>query len=281
MRIGFIGLGTMGLPMATNLAKEHDVLGYDRSTLDETPSFAIANTVDEVIEGTDIFITMLPEDSVLETVYDNIKTLIKPNQIWVDMSTVSHAFSVKMHQRLKTHDATYIDAPVVKSRPQAIEGTLGIYVGGEQEVITKLDPIFKLLGEDIIYMGKGGNGIVMKLLHNMLVGYIQYGVNHMLHAASTLGIDHENILKGINAGGGQNFYLDGKGKSIQAKDYSVKFSAANMKKDLRLIDQLIKDNSLPNGAIEKLKEVYAMCEKLSMLDKDFSVSYEAFKTLKA
>jgi 3-hydroxyisobutyrate dehydrogenase len=280
MKIGFIGLGIMGESMVLNIINKQDdpVYVYD---IDHKKIDAIVNkgghstfSVKEIVSLCDIIITMIPNGKILSNIHKEAYPYVKENQLFIDMSTINPDTSVSLSDKLKSHKAHMIDAPVVKSKSAAINGTLGIYVGGDKALFNRAYPILKTMGENIIHLGDNGAGLTMKLAHNMLVGLIQNGVNEMLVLAEKANIKIDDFVKAIGYGGGQNFYLDGKGKSISHRDFSTAFSVKNMHKDMHLTKNLINQLSLNLPTSNHIVDLYdeAILKKLGELD--FSASFK-------
>jgi len=170
-----------------------------------------------------------------------------------------------------------IDAPVVKSKPAAIAGELGIYVGGNKEIFDTVKPILQLMGKDIIHMGDNGSGLVMKISHNMLVAQIQNGVNEMLTLSEASGLEFDDVVTAISYGGGQNFYLDSKKTTIKSGDFSPKFSIENMHKDIYLALNLADEINVDIPGAENARNVYDKAMELGINKEDFSATIKVVK----
>ena len=281
-QFGFIGLGTMGESMCENILKKSGkkVLVFDvnAAQMDKLAQKGAekGKDIQEVAEKANLIFIMVPKSEHVEAVIKELLVNLKPNTIIVDMSTISPKVSRTLAEKVKAKGATMLDAPVVKSKSAAIDGTLGIYVGGDMAVIEQIKPILLYMGAEVIYYGANGNGLIMKLLHNMLVGQIQNGVNELLATAETVGIDFDLVMKGIRAGGGQNFYLDGKGPTIKKGDFSPKFSVQNMHKDVWLHKEMIDEMGLKLPGSDHVRLIYDKAMK-SVAAEDFSATYKIVK----
>lgn len=272
VKVGFIGLGIMGMPMAINVSKKYSLIGYD-IVLKEAP-FPLSSSLEEVIKESDVVISMLPKNEHVQSVYCQALNYVKKGQIFIDMSTISPHVSSSLASQIENKGAYMCDCPVVKSQPAAVSGTLGIYVGGKKEVFEKIKDILSCMGSNIIYMGDNGSGLVMKLLHNSLVGQIQNGVNEVMSVASHLGIDLNDFVKAISYGGGQNFYMDGKAQNIINNEYKTAFSIANMHKDAHLMMDLLEENNLSYPGFSNTIEVYDKAMDMGLEKEDFSATYK-------
>lgn len=282
--IGFIGLGIMGESMCENIVKA----GYNVTVFDlnkdqikklETMGAKGANSVEEVGEKSTYIIIMVPNSDNVREVVGSLLAKIHKGKVVIDMSTISPAASIELAKKVEEKGGKMIDAPVVKSKSAAIAGDLGILVGGDKSILDEVKPLLECMGKNIIHLGKNGNGLVMKLCHNTLVAEIQNGVNEMILLAQKSGIDIDSFMKSISYGGGQNFYLDGKGQSIKNKDFTPKFPFEHMNKDVKLTEELSKSLDLNLKGVKNVCEVYSrgMNDKLNR--EDFSASYKVVEKL--
>lgn len=272
MKVGFIGLGIMGMPMATNVSKKFDLIGYD--VVSKTAPFPLVSSIKEIIDNCDVVISMVPKNEHVMSVYQEAMPFVRKGQIFVEMSTISPSVSSNIALQIEAKGADMLDCPVVKSQPAAISGTLGIYVGGKEDVYAKVKDILSCMGCNIIHMGGHGAGLTMKILHNALVGQIQNGVNEVMSIASKLGIDLNDFVTAISYGGGQNFYLDGKAKNIISGTYPTAFSVANMHKDAHLAEAMLKENNLDYPGIANTVRIYDKAMEEGLGKEDFSATFK-------
>ncbi|MGL5317064.1 MAG: NAD(P)-dependent oxidoreductase [Peptostreptococcaceae bacterium] len=262
MRIGFIGLGLMGEPMSSNIIKklENEVLVFDidpeKVKRMELIGAIGAKSIKEIGEKADVVISMVPKSEHVQSVYNELLEVAKENQIFIDMSTIDPEVSAQLAKSVKLKGASMLDAPVVKSVPAAVAGVLGIYVGGDEETYKSVKFILDCMGNNIIHLGDNGSGLVMKLCHNTLVSQIQNGVNEMITLSQKSGIVTEDFIKAISYGGGQNFYLDGKGKAIMDNNFATAFSVENMHKDVHLTGKLSSKLGLNLPGVKNVQAVY-------------------------
>lgn len=262
MRIGFIGLGLMGEPMSSNIIKklENEVLVFDIDQEKVRKMEALgaigAISIKEIGEKADIVISMVPKSEHVQSVYKELLNVAKENQIFIDMSTIDPKVSRELAEEIENKGAVMLDAPVVKSVPAAVSGTLGIYVGGDIETYKKIKFILECMGNNIIHLGDNGSGLIMKLCHNTLVSQIQNGVNEMVTLSQKSGIPTEDFIKAISYGGGQNFYLDGKGKAIMDNNFATAFSVENMHKDVHLTGNLLDELGLNLPGVRIVQGIY-------------------------
>lgn len=280
MNIGFIGLGIMGEAMCGNIIKKHDgkVFLFDLCKEKVESLAAIggvpAENSKDLAEKSDVIITMVPKSEHSRTVYEEILPVLKKGKICIDMSTIDPDVSVEISKLVKNTGADFADAPVVKSRPAAESGTLGIYVGSQEDTFEKIRPILAYMGSNIIRMGKNGMGLVMKICHNTLVAQIQNGVNETLALARKEGISVDDFAAAISYGGGQNFYLDGQAQNIKNENWTTAFSLENMHKDLGICERLSKESGFAMPGMENAKRVYDEGMKKGLGKEDFRATYK-------
>lgn len=283
MKIGFFGLGIMGEAMCSNIIRKHDdaVYVFDQmkektDLLAQRGAIACASCL-ETAKNADLIITMVPKSEHVNAVKEEILPVLDETKIWIDMSTIDPAVSVNIAKEVEQTGASFLDAPVVKSRPAAEAGKLGIYAGGSEEVYQKVLPVLSYMGENIIRMGDHGKGLVMKICHNALVSQIQNGVNETSLLAAANGIDILTFAKAISYGGGQNFYLDSKKEVIAREDFTTAFSIANMHKDVHICLDLAKQSGVYMPGEENAAAVYDEAMAKGYGPEDFSASIKAVK----
>lgn len=280
MAIGFIGLGIMGGAMSANLIKKsgQDVYVFDFNKERLAESAAVGGhaceSSKEVVQKADVIFTSVPKAEHVKAVHESVYDVIKPGQIFIDMSTIAPKDSVALGKALNAHGAQFLDVPIVKSKQAAIDGTLGIYVGGPKDAYDKVKPLLEILGQDVIYMGDNGKGITMKILHNMMVGEIQNAVNEMMVLAEHEGIDWQLFLKAIEIGGANNFYIQTKAAAIGERNFDTAFSVANMHKDVGIAQDLIADDGLKLPGAAHVNDIYQEAMARDYGDEDFSASFK-------
>lgn len=285
MKIGFIGLGIMGESMCENIINKHDdkVYVFDFveekvKLLESKGGIPCANSA-EVARQADVIISMVPKSEHSRSVYNEILPVLDNSKTCIDMSTIDPSVSVEISEMVKKTGAQFLDAPVVKSKPAAIAGKLGIYVGGDEETYERIRPILLYMGENVIRMGGNGKGLVMKICHNALVSQIQNGVNETSTLAAANGIDILTFAEAISYGGGQNFYLDSKKMPISQEDYTTAFSVENMAKDVNICIKLAQECGVHMPGEENAKRVYDAALEAGYGKEDFCATVKVVKGL--
>ena len=285
MKIGFVGLGIMGESMCENIVKKHDdevyVFDFVQAQVDKLVAVGAkaCTSSKEVAENVDVFISMVPKSEHSRSVYEEVVTVAREGLTCIDMSTIDPSVSVEISEMIKKTGAEFIDAPVVKSKPAAIAGKLGIYVGGSEEAFNAMKPILSYMGENVIRMGENGKGLVMKICHNALVAQIQNGVNETSTLAAANGIDILTFAEAISYGGGQNFYLDSKKEVINNNDFTTAFSIENEHKDLGICMKLAEESSVKMPGQENTKAVYDKAMEMGFGKEDFSATVKVVRSL--
>lgn len=285
MKIGFIGLGIMGESMCENIINKHDdkVYVFDFveekvKLLESKGGIPCANSA-EVARQADVIISMVPKSEHSRSVYNEVLPVLDNSKTCIDMSTIDPSVSVEISEMVKKTGAQFLDAPVVKSKPAAIAGKLGIYVGGDEEAYERIRPILLYMGENVIRMGGNGKGLVMKICHNALVSQIQNGVNETSTLAAANGIDILTFAEAISYGGGQNFYLDSKKMPISQEDYTTAFSVENMAKDVNICIKLAQECGVHMPGEENAKRVYDAALEAGYGKEDFCATVKVVKGL--
>src|SRR5689334_3952143 len=258
MRIGFIGLGIMGRPMALNLLKAgFSVTAYNRTREKMNPVVKAgahaADSASDAAARSEVIITMVSDtpdvDDVLfgrHGVWDGVTD----GQTIIDMSSISPAATERFAARLKERNAEMLDAPVTGGEKGAIEGSLAIMVGGQKETYERCLPIFQALGRTIVYAGSHGNGQRMKLVNQMLCAQHIVAMSEALRFAQKQGLDVGVTLKAVSGGAAGSWMLSNLAPKILENDFAPGFSIRLQQKDLRLV----------NEALEKIEGRYPAAE---------------------
>ena len=241
-RIGFVGLGIMGLPMARNALRagfpvavtnrtiaKADALGADGATVVRTPR--------EVAERSDIVVTMVTNTPDVEIVLfgaDGIADGAHAGLLAIDMSTVAPAATREFAERARTRGFRTLDAPVSGGEIGAIEARLSIMVGGDEADLARARPLFEALGKTIVHIGPSGAGQACKLANQIAVVMNNLGVSEALVFAAALGIDLEKARQVIAGGAGSSWAMHNYAPKMLAGDFRPGFTVDLQQKDLRL-----------------------------------------------
>ena len=229
----------------------------------------------ELAEQCDVVFSMVPKSEHVRSVYEEMLPVARSGQIFIDMSTIDPEVSIELSQKVAQTGALMLDAPVVKSRPAAFEGTLGIYVGGATEAYKTVEPLLNCIGNNVIHLGDNGRGLVMKLCHNVLVAEIQNAVNEMLVVADEFDISVDDFATAVSYGGATNFYLTSKLATLKSRDFTAAFSLENMCKDIHCFKNMIEPHNIKLGGVEHVQAIYDFAVEEQMGKEDFSATLKA------
>lgn len=280
MKIGFIGLGIMGESMCENIVKKHNDTVYcsdlNKSQVEKLAALGAepCESNIDVAKNADVIITMVPKSEHVKAVYTELLPYIDESKICIDMSTIDPSVSVEVSQMIKAKGAQFADAPVVKSKPAAISGELGILVGCDEELYPVIKPILLYMGCNIIRMGENGKGLVMKICHNTLCAEIQNGVNETLLLAQKMGISPEDYHTAIAYGGAQCFYLDAQWQNIANENWTTAFSLENEHKDLGICQRLAQEQGMPMNGMQYVKTIYDKGIESGIGKEDWRATYK-------
>lgn len=263
-RIGFIGLGTMGLPMANNLLKAgYELTVYNRSkeraSLLEGGLATAVDTPAQVAARSEVVFTILAADKSVEEVVlgkDGVAEGAAPGMILADSTTIMPDTSKKLAQVLAEKGIEFLDAPVTGSEPQAIKGELTFMVGGKKEIFDRCLPFFDIMGKKAVHVGSHGAGSAAKLANNLIAVINMVALSEGFALAAKAGINPETFLKVILGGGAGSGMAEYKMPKIHKRDFSPTFKSELMYKDLSLISAFAAQNQVPVPALSMTKEFF-------------------------
>jgi 3-hydroxyisobutyrate dehydrogenase-like beta-hydroxyacid dehydrogenase len=258
MRLGFLGLGIMGTPMAGHLIRGgHEVTVWNRTAAACAPLVAQGarrgSSPAAVAAACDITFAMLADPAAALAVAcgpDGVCEGIGQGRGYVDFSTVDPATSRHLAQAVQGRGGRFLEAPVSGSRAPAEQGTLVILAAGDEDLYRSAGPLLDLVGSKRFYLGPVGNGACLKLVVNMVMGGMMASFCEGLVLASRAGLEAEDLLSVLAAGAVANPMFNGKGPRMVAGEYEVAFPLKHMQKDLRLALGLAAElgTALPSAA---------------------------------
>ena len=263
MKIGFIGLGNMGAPMARNLASEgHTVIGCD--LVAQMPDGIVkAATVTEAAMGQDVVITMLPNGEILRTVASEIISVMGKGAMFIDCSTVDVDSARAVAESAASSGLLAVDAPVSGGVGGATAGTLTFMVGGSDAAFAIAKPLFEIMGQKAVHCGDSGAGQSAKICNNMILGITMIGTCEAFALADKLGLDRQKMFDVVSTSSGyswsMNAYCPAPGVGPQSpadNDYVPGFSADLMLKDLLLSQKAAETANADTPLGEHSTELY-------------------------
>ncbi|MEE9388702.1 MAG: 3-hydroxyisobutyrate dehydrogenase [Paracoccaceae bacterium] len=285
MKIGFIGLGNMGGPMAANLAAAgHEVTGFDPNAHFPQGIEKAENSIVSA-RGQDVVITMLPNGDILRTVAAQIISAMGKGAVFLDCSTVDVASARAVAELAEKAGLHALDAPVSGGVGGATAGTLTFMAGGSDAGFAKVAPLFDVMGQKAVHCGASGNGQAAKICNNMILGITMIATCEAFALADKLGLDRQKMFDVVSTSSGYSWAMNtycpapGIGPTSPAdNDYQPGFTADLMLKDLRLSQQAAvdADADTPMGqAATMLYETFVDAEDGS--GRDFSAMLPRFE----
>ncbi len=240
MKVGVIGLGAMGAPMAMNL----HLAGFLRAVWNRTrsraqalsreTSVAMAESPAELAAGVDLVLTSVSRDSDLEEVINALLPGVRPGGAVADTSTVSADTARAMAAALKPKGAAFLDCPVSGGVEGARSGRLAMMVGGEETVLELFRPALATLAATIVYMGPSGSGQATKAVNQIMAAGINQAVTEALAFGESMGLDLAKVIDVVSQGAAANWYLSHRGKTMVAGRFEPGFKVALHHKDLAI-----------------------------------------------
>ena len=285
MKVGFIGLGNMGKPMALNLmAAGHEVNGFDTAPV-EAEGLHILSTASEAAKGADVVITMLPNGAILRSVAETVLPAMSAGAVFLDCSTVDVDSARAVAAMAAEANVIPLDAPVSGGIGGASAGTLTFMVGGSDAGFEKAKPLFDIMGQKAVHCGPSGNGQAAKICNNMILGATMIVTCEAFALADKLGLDRQSMFDVVSTSSGyswtMNAYCPAPGigpTSPSDNGYKPGFAAELMLKDLRLSQQAAEmvDADTPMGKMAQ--NLYAQfVEVEDGQGKDFSAMLPRFE----
>jgi 3-hydroxyisobutyrate dehydrogenase len=273
MKLGFIGLGNMGGPMAANLLKAgHDVRAFDlvpaALAAAKSAGASICASAAEAVEGVEILISMLPASRHVESLYlgeEGLLRRIRPGTLVIDCSTIAPAASRKVAEAAQKLGLDFLDAPVSGGTAGAAAGTLTFIVGGSAQALERARPVLSAMGKNIFHAGTSGAGQVAKIANNMLLAIHMAGTAEALALGVANGLDPKVLSEIMSKSSGRNWSLEvynpwpGVQDNVPAaRGYTGGFGTALMLKDLGLAAEasIASGSAIPLG--ELARNLYAM-----------------------
>jgi 3-hydroxyisobutyrate dehydrogenase len=239
-KLGWIGMGKIGTPMAENLAKAGFPLTVYNRDKSKTKSFeekeiSVSPNVTALVQSSDVVFTMIANDAAVEEVYGEISKMDSlSGKLFIDMSTISKGLTVRTAEALAAKGASFIDAPVAGSVKPAQEATLIIMCGGKPEDVERARPYLEKMGKLVKHLGPNGSGIAAKLAINYYLSIVYVGLAEAVLFAEKSGVQKEAILELINESATGSGATKVKTPVLLSGDYKPAFTVQQMLKDVKL-----------------------------------------------
>jgi 3-hydroxyisobutyrate dehydrogenase-like beta-hydroxyacid dehydrogenase len=211
--------------------------------------------VEQVLFGSNGAVAALPKGAVI-----------------VDSSTISPTASAQFAARVREHGSEFLDAPVTGSKNGAEAGTLIFIAGGKEEIIARLQPLFSVMGKQVIHMGENGKGLAAKLCQNLQIAFIYEGLAEGLTLAGKMGVKPEKLIELVQASMIRSGVADYKAPFILKRDYSPNFPLRLMHKDMHLMMDAARENGVKLPGLEKIDEIYEAASRAGYNDLDYAAT---------
>ncbi len=284
-RIGFIGLGIMGAPMATNLCKA----GYTPAVYDLNPAAVERLTAQGAVAATpkelgtcDVIFTILPNGPIVDSVLfgtDGLAETLQPGALVIDMSSVTPDESTSFARRLSERGVSFLDAPVSGGEPKAIDGTLAFMVGGDEASFRRAEEYFKAMGASWLLVGDCGCGSITKLANQIIVNQTIAAVSEALVLATKAGADPEKVYQAIRGGLAGSAVLAAKAPMMLARNCTPGGKISINLKDIKNVMAAAHSMDVPLPMTAQLLEVMQALKVSGHLDDDHSGIVQYFEAL--
>ena len=251
-KIGFIGLGIMGKPMARHLIKAGHpvtVLSSSASATElQSEGASVVNGIKDLVQHSDIVITMLPDSAEVESIVfaeGGVLSSAKRGLMFIDMSTIAPASTTKIFKACQEKGIDALDAPVSGGQAGAQAATLSIMIGGSESVVQKAMPIFMLLGKNIVHIGEAGAGQIAKTCNQIIVGMTIQAVAEALTLAKKSGVDVAKVRAALLGGFAQSKILEAHGQRVIDRNFKPGFKMRLHRKDMSIALQTARQFSVP------------------------------------
>jgi 3-hydroxyisobutyrate dehydrogenase-like beta-hydroxyacid dehydrogenase len=278
MKLGFIGLGMMGKPMAMRLLDS----GFPLCVYNRTPE-KTRDLIDKgarksesprsVMEESDVVISMVSDSSSLDEITEGDQgTLngVSPGKVHIDMSTVSPATTEKLGDAFRKKQAFFLHAPVLGSVPEATGGTLLVFVGGDRETSRRCESVFKAIGRRVWYFDEVTKASHMKLICNLFIASMLTVLSEGLVFSQKVGVPTKAILEVLKESSLAAPTYQTKGNAMLQRDFSPRFMVTHMHKDVNLILDAARAADVPLPPVEAIRQLYSDAKSLGFGREDYS-----------
>ena len=265
----------MGGSMAANLVKAgHEVTVWNR-TPKSIAGAASAATPAAAAAKADVVWLCVSDTSAVEQVLfakDGVATALSSGKIVVDSSTISPTASLKFADRVRERGADFLDAPVTGSKIGAENATLIFIVGGKEESVTKIQPLFSSMGKQVVHVGPNSHGLGAKLGMNLMIALIYEGFAEALTLARKLGVDQQKLFSLINASMVKSGVVEYKIPFVEKRDFSPNFPLRLMYKDIRLMLDAGQETGVELPGLETVRQIYEESRAAGQADLDYAAT---------
>lgn len=283
--VGFIGLGSMGAPMAWNLHKAGMALAvYNRSDARSQPfaeaGVEVCSTPAALAARSDVIVIMVSDPAALHAVIDGpdgVLAGLRPSATVINMSTVSPDATAAVAAAVAAKGGRFVDAPVSGTVKPAQDGTLVILAAGEREHVDAVTPLFQAMGKGVVYCGAVGQATHLKLVINLILAGMMELLGEGLTLAQGFGLQPERLLEALGAGPLAAPIFQMKGQAMLAGEFAKQFPVDLMFKDLNLVLQAAGDVQVALPATAAVREVFGAARALGHGDHDMAAVIQGLR----
>jgi len=267
-RVGFIGLGIMGAPMAGHILAAGFPLSIFNRTRSKTADLAkrgatVAGSPADLAAASDLIVTMVSDTPDVEAVVagpGGVIEGIRSGSVVIDMSTVSPELERRLDEKLRARGAALVDAPVSGGDVGARNATLAIMAGGEAAAFERARPLLQVMGKTITRCGEVGSGQIAKLCNQILVGVTLMGVSEAILFAGRNGLDPSRMIEAVSGGAAASWQLLNLGPKIIAGDFDPGFMVDLIQKDFRILQEAASASNAPLAATALVRQLFASAQ---------------------
>ena len=275
--VTFIGLGTMGYPMAGHLSKSglFNVCVFNRSS-EKSSKWAdeyegvIASSMKDAVKNADVVLTCTGRDEdMMEIVFsdEGVFPHLKKGSIFIDHTTTSFKLAQHLNESLKSKDIAFIDAPVSGGEAGAINGVLTVMAGGDADILESCDSIIKTYSKSITLMGNSGSGQLAKMVNQICIAGLLQGLSEGLLFAESENLDIDKLLSAISGGAAQSWQMVNRGSTMHKREFDFGFAIKWMVKDLGYCIDQAKGNKTNLSLTQEVYDRY-----VNLMDKGHTYS---------
>ena len=279
MKVGVIGLGAMGSGMAANLSRAGVLDCVYNRTRQRADCFCqahrvdVADSIETLAARSDVIIICVSRDEDVLEVVAQIARCIRPDAVVIDTSTVSHATAKQVAQNLAERGAHFLDAPVSGGVEGAKKGALAMMVGGSADVLERVRPVLDHISHTIVHMGGVGAGQTTKAVNQIMAAGINQAVTEALAFAEAEQLPTDKVLEVVGSGAAGNWFLDHRGASMVAGDFTPGFKLGLHHKDLKICKTMVAEHGVQLPMIEMSLILYQRLIDEGFSNDDISTLY--------
>lgn len=282
MKLGFIGLGSLGTAIAQRLIDQgEDILAWNRTKSKiENIKAETAKTPAEVVNNCSVIILNLFDSDAVHDIMvadHGLLSVAGSNKIIIDTTTNHFEAVIAFKEMFETNNFKYLEAPVIGSVIPALDGKLTSVVSGEKSAFEKVKQIIEKYSSNIFHYSEMGTASKIKILNNLILGSFMSTLAETISIAEKAGIDKKQFIDVISVGAGNSGVLNAKKKKLLEEDFSTHFSSECIHKDLKYMQELTNNLNCPSFIGAAVKNIYAMTFSHNLEKQDFSGVYNLFK----